>query len=289
MRLLGPAVPILFGLLALYLPSYLSLAQGYWRTNSGTHGPVMLMLILWLVWRERAVFFAPEDPVEKPLTAGQLRLAYCAIGIGLLCYYVGRSQSVDQLQIGSQLPLLLGLLALLTGRRGLRRLWFPVALLVFVVPVPGSILDSLLLTLKQLVSSVVTDVLYAAGYPMARSGVMLSIGQYRLSVANACSGLNSIVALSGIGVIYVYVVGHASRWANALLLASVLPVAFVANVIRVGLIVLITYHFGDAAGRSFHDKAGILEVIMAFGGFFLVDCFISLFARDPPVTHLKPT
>ena len=266
--------PLLAGLLALYVPSYAALARGYWTTNSGTHGPVMLLLILWLLWRERAVFRI-ESPPWHPA------LAWSALSFGLICYFVGRSQSVDQLQMFSQIPLLAGLIALFLGREGFRRLWFPLALMVFLVPVPGSILDSALLTLKQWVSSAVTDLLYAAGYPMAQSGVVLSIGRYRLLVADACSGLNSIIALSGIGLIYVYLAGHASRWANAILLASVLPVAFVANVVRVAILVLVTYYFGDSAGRTFHNKAGFLEILLAFGGFFLLDRLISLVIREP--------
>ncbi len=122
---------------------------------------------------------------------------------------------------------------------------------MFVIPVPGTLLDQLLLPLKQLVSAIVDNGLHAVGYPIARNGVVLMIGQYDLLIADACSGLNSMVALSGMGLIYTYMVGRA-RWHNASLLLAVLPIAFAANVIRVMTLLLITFYFGDGAGRAFH-------------------------------------
>jgi exosortase len=143
--------------------------------------------------------------------------------------------------------------------------------LLFLVPVPGSVLDEVLLPLKQWVSQFVTWLLYCAGYPIARNGVVLTIGNYELLIADACSGLNSMLALSGIGLLYVYLAGHQSRWWNAVLLISVLPIAFAANILRVLSLVLITYYAGDRPGRWFHDKAGYLEILAAFACFFGFD------------------
>jgi len=197
---------------------------------------------------------------------------------GLLCYALGRSQALIQLEIGSQIPVLIGVGWMLLGRQVLRTLIFPVAFTLFVIPVPGTLLDQLLLPLKQLVSAIVDNGLHALGYPIARNGVVLMIGQYDLLIADACSGLNSMVALSGLGLIYTYVVGR-SRWHNAMLLLSVLPVAFAANVIRVMTLLLITYYFGDGAGRTFHDSAAWLEIVLAFGGFFAVDTVLGWSTR----------
>ena len=151
--------------------------------------------------------------------------------------------------------------------------------MAFLIPVPGTLLDQLLLPLKQLVSAIVDNGLHALGYPIARNGVVLMIGPYDLLIADACSGLNSMVALSGMGLIYTYVVGRRSRWHNGLLLGSVLPVAFAANVIRVVGLLLVTYYFGDAAGRTFHSSAAWLEIALAFGGFFAVDHLLGAMRR----------
>jgi exosortase/archaeosortase family protein len=93
-----------------------------------------------------------------------------------------------------------------------------------------------------------------------------------------------MVALSGIGLLYVHLAGHDSRAHNAALLLSILPIAFLANIVRVILLVLITYYRGESSGKAFHDHAGLLEVAMAFGGFFAFDRLLMLFNRTlrPP-------
>ena len=255
---------VLVGLLALYAPTYFDLYQTFWKSGRAVQGPVILAWIAWLVWRDRAgLALRTSGPV-----AGTAIVLFV---FGLLCYALGRSQSFFQLEIGSQLPLLLGIVWATMGREGLRRLGFPIAFTVFLIPVPGTLLDQLLLPLKQLVSAIADNGLHALGYPIARNGVVLMIGRYDLLIADACSGLNSMVALSGMGLIYTYVVGRRSRWHSALLLVSVLPVAFAANVVRVVALLLITYYFGDGAGRAFHASAAWLEIALAFTGFFVVD------------------
>jgi exosortase B len=257
---------VLVGLLALYVPTYLDLYQTFWRTGRSVQGPVILAWVVWLLWRERS-------SLSMQAVCGRSPTAVALFVFGLLCYAMGRSQALIQLEIASQIPVLIGVGWMLLGRQALRTLVFPLAFTLFVIPVPGTLLDQLLLPLKQLVSAIVDNGLHSLGYPIARNGVVLMIGQYDLLIADACSGLNSMVALSGLGLIYTYVVGRA-RWHNALLLVSVLPVAFAANVIRVMGLLLITYYFGDGAGRTFHESAAWLEIALAFGGFFAVDSLL---------------
>lgn len=263
-----PWLGVLLALLVMYLPGYRALAGTFWGKADSAEGPIILAISLWLFWRERRLFLAAPNPGVRPLGIALFLL-------GLAAYALGRSQEFFQFEIGSQIPLLLGLVALLLGREGMLRLWFPVVFLVFLVPIPGSILDSMLLPLKQAVSWIVDELLYAVGYPISRNGVVLLIGGYQLLIADACSGLNSMIALSGIGLLYVYLVGRGDRVMTVTLLLSILPVAFVANVLRVMILVLVTYHFGDEAGQRFHDSAGYLEIVFAFGGFFLVDAILA--------------
>jgi exosortase B len=256
--------PILMGILVLYLPTYIDLWRAFWKLREGSAAPVMLLLAGWLIWRERRVLLG--------VTAHDARVVGVLLfTVGAVLYVIGRSQSFYQLEVGSQIPLLLGIVAIMLGRPGLRRLAFPIFLLVFLVPVPGSIIDQLLLPLKEWVSDLVDEGLHLAGYPIARSGVVLSIGPYSLLVADACSGLHSLVALSGVGLFYSYLVGNRRFWMKASLLASVLPIAFLSNVLRVAGLTLVTYYFGESAGVGFHDLAGYLEILLAFGCLFGVE------------------
>lgn len=265
-------LPPLLGLLAMYVPTYVDLTESFWLLSSGTHGPIILAMACWLLWRDRAVFRLPVPPTRS-------LIAWALLAVGLLLYVIGRSQGLFQFQVGSQVPVFIGAAWLTLGREGVRRVWFPAVFLLFLMPIPGSILDQILLPLKQAVSAIVDNLLYAVGYPIARSGVVLSIGPYQLQIADACSGLNSMVALSGIGLFYTYLVGHEGRWRNAVLLACAIPVAFASNIVRVLGLVLVTYYFGDEAGHRFHDNAGGLEIVIAFGVFFFIDWLLGKVGR----------
>src|SRR5436309_1663020 len=119
--------------------------------------------------------------------------------------------------------------------------------------------------------------LYWAGYPIARSGVILSIGQYQLLVADACSGLHSMFSLAALGTLFMYMMGRTSRVHNAIMLAAILPIAFIANIVRVIILVLITYHFGDEAGQGFlHGTAGVVLMLVALGILFALDAVLKL-------------
>jgi exosortase B len=261
---LGESWPVLLGLLFLYAPTYLRLAHDVWQSPDSIHRALFVVLAAWMIWSRRAALLMTPS--------GTRRYGGTALFLlGLLLFVVGRSQDLLQLEVASQIPLLIGLVLAFRGRQALRELWVPIAFLAFLIPLPGTLLDAMLLPLKNMVAEVVEQLLFAFGYPIARDGVMLSIGPYQLLVANACAGLNSIIALTGVGLAFIYLAGRSGRWHNALLLAAIFPLAFVANVLRVVCLTLITFHAGDELGQRFHDIAAIFEVFFALGTFFVLD------------------
>ena len=255
--------PILLGLLVLYMPTYITLANTLWQSEEFAHGPIILGIVLVLFWQGRPKLI--DVGQKKNPIAGALLLIF-----GMLLYIVGRSQEIYLFEVGSQIPLLLGVMLISFGENITKKFWFPLFFLVFLIPLPGSVVDALTNPLKQQVSVLVETVLYQLGYPIARSGVVLTIGHYQMLVADACSGLNSIFSLSALGLFYTYLVQRKSWIHNGLLLASVIPIAFSANVIRVILLVLLTYYFGDEVGQGFAHKATGLVLFMASLILFLV-------------------
>ena len=164
------------------------------------------------------------------------------------------------------------LLLLLSGPGELRAAWFPVLYLIFLAPLPGSLVDAVTQPLKHWISVIVVESLHAVGYPIARSGVMITIGQYQLLVADACSGLHSMFSLAALGTLFMYVMDRPSRLHNAIMVATIVPIAFAANIVRVIVLVLVTYHLGDEAGQGFlHGAAGIVLMVVALLLFFAVD------------------
>ena len=88
------------------------------------------------------------------------------------------------------------------------------------------------------------------------------MGQYQLLVADACAGLNSMFTLEALGLLYLNLTNSTSVARNVTLAVLIIPISFVANIIRVMILVLVTYHFGDAAGQGFvHRFAGMVLFI----------------------------
>jgi exosortase B len=249
-------------------PTYWDLAHTLWRTDEQFHGAIILAVVVWLLWEKRGmVFAAPPDQSGPRIGSGGALL-----GFGLMLYVVGRSQDILMFEIGAQIPVLGGALLILRGAACVRALWFPLLYIAFMIPLPGVLVDALTGPLKQWISVIAETVLYAVGYPIARSGVVLTIGQYQLLVADACSGLHSMFSLTALGLLFMYFRGRKSWLHNGVMFASILPIAFTANIVRVMALVLVTYHLGDEAGQGFlHGLAGMVLLVVALLFLFALD------------------
>ena len=249
--------------------STVAAATGLWQTDDHAHGALVLGVIVWLFWRiHRPLIELPARPA--PL-AGWLLFAF-----GLLVYVVGRVVGISILEFGSQPFVVAGVLLLIKGPAALRLAWFPLFYFIFMIPLPGILVDAITGPLKQWISAIVVELLYGVGYPISRTGVMITIGQYQMLVADACSGLHSMYSLTALGTLFMYIMARASRLHNALMLVSILPIAFVANIVRVIALVLVTYHFGDEAGQGFlHGAAGMVLMLVALVGFFALDALLA--------------
>ena len=248
---------LLLAWLLLYGPTYHALANGIWAREEHSYGPVILAASFWLMWqdRERLAALALQPRVAS---------GYTLAALSLLAYAIGRSQDILIFEVGSQITLLVALALLFIGWRAVALLTTPLVTLFFVIPLPGDLVAAVTAPLKGAVSAVAADVMHAAGYPVARSGVILSVGQYQLLVADACAGLTSMFTLEALGLVYIKLMGYTSRLRNALLLTLLVPIAFLANVIRVVFLCLITYYLGDAAGQGFmHSAAGLVLFLVA--------------------------
>lgn len=248
------------GFVAIYFPTFRDLFNGLWKTEQNAHGPIVLAITVWfLVYKSREIA-ASDTFVRAPST----HVGWFVLAIGLLFYIAGRSQSVYFLELGSLIPVIAGIVLIFFGKRALKRLWFPLFFMFFMIPLPGSVTDTLTQPMKLLVSWGTEHLLYSLGYPISRAGVILNIGQYKLLVADACAGLNSLFTLEALGLLYMNVVRHSSVVRNIILATLIVPISLTSNLIRVCLLSLITYYFGDEAGQGFiHGFSGMLLFITA--------------------------
>ena len=185
---------------------------------------------------------------------------------------MGRSQAIIELDAGSQIPVIAGGVLILGGWPSLRAMLFPVLYLFFCIPLPGVLVVTMTEALKVLASSAAEQSLWSIGYPVARTGVVLLVGPYQLLVADACSGLNSLISLAALGLLYLNLVGKRGRVRQILMIAALVPIALAANVVRIDALALITFYLGDEAGQGFlHETAGLVVFAVALALFLALD------------------
>jgi len=257
--------------LAVVAPTMYRLGTQVWSKEFGAHGPIVLATGAWLLWRR-----FPAMTAEG--TNGNAFLTFAIAAASLAVYVFGRAYDLLSLEAGG----LYGFgLAVLYDRFGLRTMlknWFPIFYLGLLLPVPGWMLDEFTAPLKLLVSTLAAGVVVPFGVPLVQEGVTMTVGPYQLLVEDACSGLNSLIGLIAITMFYIYLLRNAGWRYSVFLVALIIPVAVVANVIRIVFLILLTYFFGDAVGQGFlHVTAGLFLFALSLLLMFLIDSVVSRF------------
>jgi exosortase len=256
-----------------YAPTAHGLINGPWQTEQEGHGPLIIAASLWLAWQSR-------EQIKSAALIPAPIVGWITLGCGLLLLFLARTQELLTFEVLSAIPVVAGCVLVTAGWPLLRILAFPIGFLFFAVPAPDWVIDGLTVPLKVLISDLVTKMLYAAGYPIAQNGVMVMIGTYQLLVKDACSGMNSIFALSAIGVFYAYAFRWESKTRAILLLSAIVPITILANFIRVVTLVLIAYYGGvDLLEGPAHDLTGIGLFVVAVALLFLFDAILGLGSR----------
>jgi exosortase B len=256
-------ISLLLLLSIVYAYVFVQLFKSDWSEPDSGHGPLVLVLALWLLyrqWDEKNI--APELGVWR--TAGVFAIYVLAV----VLYIVGIVGEISQFSYGSIVPFLIASILLFQSRSARIGLALPVLFVCFSIPLPFFIVVSTTLPMKQLVAEATEQFLWATGYPVARSGVILYLGPYQLQVADACAGLRTLFTLEALGLLYLILVKSTSLMRNVILALLVFPIAMLANTIRVILLCLITYYFGDEAGQGYlHGLAGM---VLFFGALLLM-------------------
>jgi exosortase B len=258
-------------LLYMFGPVYKALSSTVWATDEQGHGPIIFAISVWLL------FSARHSLAELQSKAAPI-VGYTIVVFACLMFVAGVSQDIWIFAMTAQILLLGGFTLVFKGWAGLRLIWFPLFFMLFMVPLPEALVASVTAPLKMAVSYVASGLLYNMGYPVGRTGVMLTVGQYQLLVADACAGLNSMFTLEALGMLYMNLMKYTSAARNITLAIVLVPIAFVANICRVIILVLVTYYFGDAAGQGFvHGFAGMVLFMLALILMLLTDKFLGLF------------
>ncbi len=247
----------------------IEVARFNWTTEQGGHGPIVLATGLWLLVRE----YGQAKHLVRP---GNAVLGFAALLVLIPLYIVAGITGILELQVFIMYAAIVAGAYLLVGAAVLRACWFPILYLAFALPPPDQVVAIITQPVKIAISSVAVKLLYALGYPIGSSGVMIQIAQFELLVAAACSGLNSLLTLSAICMFYVYLKNKNDKRLFIGMALLVVPIAVLANFIRVLILILVTYYFGEAAAQGFlHDFAGLLTFAAALATLMGIEAIIT--------------
>lgn len=261
----------MIALLAAFLPALLALIEVWRSFDYYSHG-FLVPVFAYAAYHPIAARLGP--PRSEP--SGLL-----AIAAALAVYALGLAAGSVTLQGLALVGAVAGLVLHRWGVQGLRRLAFPVGFLIFMVPAPPQLLQPLIVELQLLVSSLSVGVLHALGFAVRQEGnVLLLPGGDRLFVAEACSGITSLVTLLPLGVALAYF--SETRWLPRLLIVlAVVPLALLANLLRVILTVRAAETYGPAAviESPLHEMAGLLIFALACLGLLALGALLRASGR----------
>ncbi|MEP6784448.1 MAG: exosortase V [Sphingomonadales bacterium] len=264
-KLTLPTWALIIGILAIAVPTMVSVARETWSTEQGGHGPIVFATGLWLLARQ----WPSIESVRKP---GSTWVVALALGILVPLYVLCRITAIVEIEGYVMYAAVLTVLYGWIGGAAMRLLWFPLFYLAFMLPPPETVVALVTQPLKIAISQWAIALLYWVGYPIGGAGVTIQIGQYQLLVAAACSGLNSLISLFALSLFYVYM-RHRLHWQYAMMLVLVIiPIAIFANFVRVIILILLTHYQGEAVAQGFmHNFAGLVMFMIAMLTIFLVD------------------
>lgn len=272
-RLIRDWWPAILGFAALAIPTIVTLSQHAWARESAAHGPLVLVTGAWLLWRQLMAS-------RGRATRGALWITTPMLVASLALYVVGRVFDFASFEAAGLLGVGVALLHDALGGVVLLKNWFPIFYLAFAIPPPGSMIDRITAPLKQFVSEAAMRMAHLLGIPASREGVTIYVSKYQLLMEDACSGMNSLVGLTAISLLYIYLLRGASVRYSLLMTSFVIPIAIVGNIMRVVVLILLTYFGGDELAQGFlHYTAGFL--------LFGLDLII-VFAVDSALMRVVP-
>ena len=245
-----------FVLLALvYLPTLWELVQDWYYDPNYSHGFLIPIVSGYLLWKRRDELAATPRRTDL----GGLAIILC----GMAMFVVANGAAEYFTLRLSFVVSLVGLVWLIFGRTILGKTWFEWFFLLFMIPIPYVIYYAISFPMQLLASKVTAAVLNLVGLAAVRQGNIIHLADYSLEVAEACSGIRSLVALVALGALFAYLT-QTKVLPRLLLMAMTVPVAVVGNVIRVLVTSVLVFMIGaEVAHEPAHSLLGMLVFIVA--------------------------
>jgi exosortase len=238
------------------------LVLDWWDKGDNSHGFLVPLVSLYVAVKRRDLLRAMP---ARPSIAGGLLL-----GLGILALLAGAVGAVQYVERTSLVVVLAGLIAFNLGWAQLGVLSFPVLYLLMAIPPPNIIVNAVAFPLQLLAARGAEQLLYLLHIPVLREGNIIELAHTTLEVAEACSGIRSLVSLLALGLCFAYLF-HKGWIARTVLTLSAVPIAVVTNVARVAGTGVLAQYFGARAAEGFYH---------GFSGWFLFMTGLALLALE---------
>ena len=265
---IGSLVLLVVFVAGLYWEISLGLVQDWWNNDNYTHGFVVPVFSGWIAWQQRAQF------QDLRLQGSWFGLVLLLAGLGILV--LGEIAAEEFLMRSSLIVVICGLIVFHLGMPVLRVLFFPLAYLFFMIPLPATLFQAIAFPLQGFASQNATWTLDVLGVPVLRDGNIIHLSHLSLGVTEACSGIRSLMTLLALAVAWAYV-SLPGAWSMLILVTAAIPITIIANAGRVILTGLVGQWFGmQYAQGFFHSFSGWVIFVVAFIGLWGVQSVLWL-------------
>ncbi len=257
-----------FGLL--FWQVLVKLVSDWYHDDNYSHGFLIVPIAAYLVWERRERL---KSAATNPSSLGLVVVAGSILV--LLAGILGSELFLTRISI---VGVLIGGVLFLLGWRHLRILAFPLAFLLLMIPIPAIIFNQIAFPLQLLASRFGEAAMGVADVPVLREGNVLILANTTLEVAEACSGIRSLVSLLTLAIVLGYF-SDRRMWVRVFVALSAIPVAVITNGFRVAGTGIAAHHFGAAAAEGFfHEFSGWLVFVAAFSLTLAIQRLIVLLA-----------
>lgn len=248
---------VLFGMIFAFYSTIYKLATMGWLNADYTHAYFILPISLWIIWKRR------EGLVESEVIP---KAGIALFAAALFMYLFAKLNDFMFLDGFSFVVMIWAIFRIRFTRESVRKILFPLAYLLFLVPPPGLAIDTITFPLKKISTYGSYLLLKLLHVPVVVFGAILKIKEHELFIADACSGFRSIVTLLALGALYAYYQETSTKKKWAIFL-SVIPLGIMGNIFRIALTGLISYHIGARFAEGFFHtfSGGVLFVFTVLG------------------------
>jgi exosortase len=258
-------------LAVLYLPTLSKLATDWTELPEYSHGFFIPLLALFFVWRQsRRLESTPVVPSYYGLPI---------LVLGLLMFFIGQAAAETFILRLSLLVVIAGIILFLLGWQCLKVLAFPIAFMGLMVPLPSILYQKITFPMQLFASKVAKFFVTLLGIPIFREGNIIYLQDITLEVAEACSGIRSLIGLFAATVTYAYLINR-SLLHRILLVLSCFPIAIIANALRVTLTAILANRYGPTVAQGFHhDFSSLALFAITLSTLISVDLLMLFFAH----------